>query len=238
MPFPLAHPAAVLPLRRYCPRYLSFPALVVGSLCPDVGYLLSRYNVEMYSHRWVGSFTFCLPVGLLILGAIYLFRWPVIGLLSERRRRMFLPLCQSRIPSLLVIVVSLLLGTWTHLLWDSFTHPHGWLVEHLVILQAPLLHWDDHTLRVHNLVWYICSFGGVICVCYAYYHWVGNFQPPDSASRSNGLRQAIVFATLMLPIALVHHLVHGMVGMLLVGLLCGGLVIGAAFGIGPEPVKN
>ena len=28
MPFTLAHPAAVLPLKRFCPRYLSFPALI------------------------------------------------------------------------------------------------------------------------------------------------------------------------------------------------------------------
>ena len=39
MPFPLAHPAAVLPFRRYCSRWLNFPALVIGSLVPDLGYL-------------------------------------------------------------------------------------------------------------------------------------------------------------------------------------------------------
>jgi hypothetical protein len=49
MPYPLAHPAAVLPLRRLCPRRLSFPALVVGSLCPDVGYPL---GVSRFSHSF------------------------------------------------------------------------------------------------------------------------------------------------------------------------------------------
>jgi len=33
MPFPLAHPAAVLPLKRFCPQRLSFSALVIGALC-------------------------------------------------------------------------------------------------------------------------------------------------------------------------------------------------------------
>jgi hypothetical protein len=47
MPFPLAHPAAVLPLRRYCPKYLSFPVLIVGSLVPDVGYCLGRLNASL-----------------------------------------------------------------------------------------------------------------------------------------------------------------------------------------------
>jgi len=59
MPFPVAHPAAVLPLRRYCPRYLSFPALVVGSLSPDLGYLFGHLHADWFSHRfWAGSFGF------------------------------------------------------------------------------------------------------------------------------------------------------------------------------------
>src|SRR6266404_5342332 len=62
MAFPLAHPAAVLPLRRYCPRGFNFAALVVGSLSPDAGYLFGQRNVDEFSHRVVGSFGFCLPV--------------------------------------------------------------------------------------------------------------------------------------------------------------------------------
>jgi hypothetical protein len=59
MPFPVAHLAAVLPLRRYCPRYLSFPALVVGSLSPDLGYLFGHLHTDWFSHRfWAGSFGF------------------------------------------------------------------------------------------------------------------------------------------------------------------------------------
>jgi hypothetical protein len=37
MPWTFAHAAAVLPLRRCCPRRLHFPALVIGSLTPDFG---------------------------------------------------------------------------------------------------------------------------------------------------------------------------------------------------------
>lgn len=67
MPFPVAHPAAVSPLRRYCPRYLCFPALVAGSLAPDVGYVFGHRHVDWFSHRfWAGSFGFCLPAGLLL----------------------------------------------------------------------------------------------------------------------------------------------------------------------------
>ena len=90
MPFPLAHPAAVLPLRRCCPRYLSFPALVIGSLCPDSGYLFHAGN---FSHRFLaGSFGFCLPVGLVLVLVFYGVRRPVIGILPASYRRLLLPL--------------------------------------------------------------------------------------------------------------------------------------------------
>src|SRR6267142_2803077 len=71
MPFTLAHPAVVLPLRRFSPRVLSFPALVVGSITPDVGYCFGRLNVEEFSHSFVGSLAFCLPVGLLMVAIFY-----------------------------------------------------------------------------------------------------------------------------------------------------------------------
>ena len=92
MPIPLAHPAAVLPLCRFCPRYLSFGALVIGSLLPDVAYTIDDLNKfsrtlvflfgpsvgyseyvrnawdwDDFSHTFAGSLGFCLPVGLLLL---------------------------------------------------------------------------------------------------------------------------------------------------------------------------
>ena len=135
MPFPLAHPAAILPLRRYCQRYLSFPALIIGSLSPDVGYFSGHFRLGEFSHRLLpGSFGFCLPVGLLLVLVFYLVRSPVVSILPARYRPAFLPLCQRPVGSPFVIVVSLLIGAWTHLLLDSITHPDGWLVEHLPVL--------------------------------------------------------------------------------------------------------
>src|SRR5579872_1927354 len=133
MPFTLAHPAAVLPFRRYCPRYFNFPALIIGSLAPDIGYCFGRLRVDEFSHRFVGSLGFCLPVGLLMLGMFYGLRHPIVGMLPASQRKVFLPLCERPPGSLLAIIISLLIGAWTHLLWDSFTHKNGWLAVHLPI---------------------------------------------------------------------------------------------------------
>src|SRR6266478_4359327 len=115
MPFPLAHPAAVLPLRRYCPRFFSFPALVLGSITPDLGYFFGKSSVDEFSHRLLGSVVFCLPIGLILLGLFYMLRSAVVGILPVRYQRVFQPLCQRPPGSLFVNVLSLLLGAWTHL---------------------------------------------------------------------------------------------------------------------------
>ncbi len=38
-----------------------------------------------------------------------------------------------------MILISLLLGAWTHNFWDAFTHEHGWFVERIPWLQQPVL---------------------------------------------------------------------------------------------------
>ncbi len=109
MPFPLAHPAAILPLRRYCPRYLSFPALIIGSLSPDVGYFFGHFRLGEFSHRLLpGSFGFCLPVGLVLVLVFYIARLPVVGILLSSDRRAFLPLCQRPAGSPFLIVSPIL----------------------------------------------------------------------------------------------------------------------------------
>ncbi len=170
MPFPLAHPAAVLPLRRHCPRYFSFPALVIGSLSPDVGYFV---DVGDFSHRLLaGSFGFCLPVGLLCVLVFYGVRWPVLGILPAGGRRALLPLCQRPAANPLVIAVSLLIGAWTHLLLDSFTHPENWLVKRLPVLLAPVLSLGPHPVLVCELLYTVFTFAGVAWLAVCYLNWL------------------------------------------------------------------
>ena len=54
MPFTFAHPAAVLPLKRFTPGWLSFPALLVGTVTPDLAYLFANKQIDEVAHRSVG----------------------------------------------------------------------------------------------------------------------------------------------------------------------------------------
>lgn len=233
MPFPLAHPAAVLPLRRWCPRWFCFPALVVGSVVPDLGYLFGRFGD--ISHRVSGSFLFSLPVGLVVLWALDRISAPEFKLAPARFKRALGPLRIERPFSWFIIIASLLVGAWTHLLWDAFTHRNGWFVEHLPALQAPVFSLDHRQVRVCHFLWYGSSFAGLLWLMLAF----SAKQPPPGAApgcipQKTAWRDAILVALLVLPIEIIHHLLRGPAGLVLVGLLSLLLVIGVALHLGSE----
>ncbi|MFA6564473.1 MAG: DUF4184 family protein [Verrucomicrobiia bacterium] len=172
MPFPLAHPAAVLSLRRYCPRWLSLPALIIGSLSPDMGYAFGALRVQDFSHRLFDGLLFCLPAGLLALIVFHRLCPLVVRCLPDVYRRELLPLSQHPLGSPWILIVSLLIGAVTHLLLDSFTHKDGWMTEHLAVLQFPLYEHGHRTFRVCHILWYLCSFVGIIWVCLVYQEWL------------------------------------------------------------------
>jgi len=234
MPFPLAHPAAVLPLRRYCPRYLSFPALVVGSVCPDAGYCLGRFNLGEFSHQWIGSFGFSLPVGIIILLVLYGVVLPIVDRLPARFGRIVPTSVLRPLGPPLIVVFSLLVGAWSHVLWDSFTRTNGWFVENLPLLKTPLISLENRTVRICHLLWYSSSFAGLILLFIAYDRWRQKTLKGASATdiRVNW-RGAVLLAILVVPIEVIHHLTHGPLGSCLVLALTLGVVIGFAWKLRP-----
>jgi len=153
MPFPLAHPAATLPLRRWCPQYFDFPALVVGSLTPDLA--TSIDDLEYFSHTLLGTFAFCLPIGLLTLWIFHRVRLPTVSTLPNPHQAALLRLCTGPPNSWAHIIISLLLGSWLHIVWDLFTHDHSWLVNHVALLSFPLA-----GVAVNHLCWLLSTLAG------------------------------------------------------------------------------
>ena len=225
MPFPLAHPAAVLPLRRCCPRYFSLPALVIGSLSPDVGYFCDAGN---FSHRLLaGSFGFCLPVGLVCVLVFYGGRWPVVGILPAGYRRVFVPLCQRPAGNPFQIVISLLIGAWTHLLLDSITHPDGWLARRLPVLLAPVLPVGQHRFMACDILYAGFTFTGVAWLAYCYLRWLEK-AAGSSVSTSRGMKWgwAFLLAGSILFIGLASRGPAQLIGIIPAGILAVLLVLG------------
>ena len=163
MPWTFAHPAAVLPLRRYCPAYFNFAALMIGALTPDFGYYVGQFGIATLAHTFVGSFLVCLPTGMLLLAAFYLVRRPVWYLLPEPHRTALEPFLSrptpTRFADLARAGLSVLLGAWTHIMWDSFTHRSGWTV-----VQFPWLPYQE--------LQHVSTVFGVAVLAIAYYFWL------------------------------------------------------------------
>ena len=139
MPFTLAHPAAVLPLRGV--RYLRMAPLIVGAIVPDFPYYLPSRMARLVppTHLLAHSVTLDLPLGLALLAGLVLLRRPLTALLWPRARtvclRALMPF--DRVSDWLLAVPAIVIGVWTHLLWDSFTHSDGWMVHRVSALSAP-----------------------------------------------------------------------------------------------------
>jgi hypothetical protein len=140
VPFTLAHPAAAVPLARPLGRWGVVSALVIGSLVPDLGYLLFLPLPRTLTHGVLGLLVFCLPVGA---GVYLLFHRvlaePLVALLPASFRDRLHPLLHARPrPAWGAVAVSLVAGAGTHLVWDSFTHRSGFFVQAFPALQELL----------------------------------------------------------------------------------------------------
>ncbi len=166
MPFPLAHPAAVLPFRRS--KLLNFPALVIGAIVPDVGYCFVKYDLEGFTHSIRGCFEFSLPVGLLLLLIYYAVCEPLVNLLPAPHRQALRPACRPPRQPWFAAPLSLLIGAVTHVIWDSFTHETGWCVERSSFLQLKVFIVQGYDFRMYRLLWHISSLAGLLILARAY----------------------------------------------------------------------
>ena len=150
MPFTFSHPAIILPLKKYTGTALSFTGLIIGSMTPDFEYFGRMGVKSTYSHTLSGLFWFDLPLGLLLTFIYHLIVRDqlITNLPAFLNNRLnvykdfnWLAYFKSYWP---IIIISVLLGTASHLFWDDFTHPTGYFVERSRWLQRQLFWKGGH----------------------------------------------------------------------------------------------
>ena len=200
MPWTFAHPAAILPLRSLCPRWLSFPALILGAMAPDISYYVGMHGKwRAFCHTPEGIVTVCLPVCLLMLALLLRFSGPLTVLLPEPHRALVRE--QLRPPphqfwrAVAVAVLSILLGAATHVLWDSLTHQGHWGAELLSELEEPLLDAMDRQFQVTHLLQHLSSAVGVAALIVMYRRTV-RAQPRAVPAPQDGPRRRLLLACL------------------------------------------
>jgi len=203
VPFTLAHPAAILPLRGIPPLHgitlVRTAPLIIGAMIPDTPYYLPASVLRTAAavhripdtHTLEGTLTTCLLLGYLALAGLFALRQPLTALLSARSRALCLgalaPFARRPIEWALA-GVAIVLGVWTHLLWDSFTHLDGWMVRRFAVLRAPLT-LGSYQGTVCHLLQYLSSALGLAVLAL----WYSRLRtPPAALAHGDGARSGPV----------------------------------------------
>lgn len=186
MPWTPSHAAAILPFRRLCPKYLSFPALVAGAVAPDMAYYVGRSDISEFAHTFAGSIVVCVPTGLLSLLIFFLVRRPLWFLLPQPHRGAVEPLVAKRPvmngPAILAATASIVIGAWTHVVWDSFTHSSTWIVSRVDLLRES---WRLGSIEAYGftVLQDLSTLVGAAALTMAYLEWLRK-QPRPLAGKS------------------------------------------------------
>lgn len=174
MPFTFSHPAIILPLTYLPKRWFSLTGLIIGSLMPDFEYFLRMKIKSDFSHTLEGVFLFDLPLGIL---TAFVFHNIVRNNLFDN-----LPdILKSRLvifkdfnwniyfkKNWLVVIISIVLGSLSHILWDSFTHDTGYFVQKIEILNQSV-DLFDRQIPILKILQHSSTFFGAIAIVFALY---------------------------------------------------------------------
>ena len=215
MPWTFAHAAAIIPLKKVFPQRLHFLALVIGSFTPDFGYYIGQTYLSHFSHTIAGLFIACIPIGILLTYLLSFSGKHLSVILPEPHRSAFYYFTHvekiESFKSLLLLLCALMIGSLTHIVWDSFTHAGRWGVLQSEILKNEAF--KIGTLRIygHSLLQHLSSIVGAIIILWAYMSWLkkNNLAFLSRKPEERWRYKLIAFLTLLslsisLPIAYIH----------------------------------
>lgn len=165
MAFTLAHMAAALPF--YCwHKSISFEALLLGTMLPDFPYFLNGSQaVSEESHSWSGLLSYCLPWGLGIFALWYWLLKPAAIALLQPWLDMNAVVPSHEFQQFVkfgaMVILGLLLGASTYLIWDGITHPDGFVARHVIWLQLPINISNFDSMPLARFLQYESSFIGL-----------------------------------------------------------------------------
>ena len=212
MPFTFSHPAIVLPFKYLPVSWRSMTGLIIGSMAPDFEKFIRMTAYDAYSHTWKSIFYFNLPIALAVAFIFHMIiRDPLIDNLPA-----FLQTRVIRLKNInwfayfrsnyWIVILSIIVGTVSHIAWDAFTHIDGRFVRWFPVLNSEV-DIRGHEMRVYSFLQMGTSVLGLIIILYAFFRL-----PERPVLNSEGavyrkLRYWAVFTLIALAIAVIRYVV-------------------------------
>ncbi len=174
-------------------------------MAPDYLYFIQLSHSSRYGHTLPGMFLFSWPCGLIVLWLYHaLFKRPLLSLAPNTiaRRVTTDDLRYSFWPAsrFLVVAMSVLIGVFTHVIWDAFTHESGLFVT--VVPELKLYFGLD--MPMYAFLQLASSAIGALLLCWAYWRWCKRTElhrDPVVPQLSPRVRAVIVGASLAATLA-------------------------------------
>ena len=135
MPFTFSHPAIVLPFANSKRKLFSLTGLVMGSIAPDIEFLMQLKETNNFAHTWPWVILFNIPVTILLAFVFHeIIRNTLILHLPKYLQQRFYKFIFFNWPGYfnqnkLKFLLSAFIGIVSHIFLDAFTHHDGTFVK-------------------------------------------------------------------------------------------------------------
>ncbi|MEK3915915.1 DUF4184 family protein [Paenibacillus sp. FSL H7-0331] len=163
LPFTFAHPLYSFPIKFIKPRYFSLSGLILGSMSPDYEYFIALEPYQTIGHTHKGLLLQGLPLCVVILFLLHLIRKPLILHLPSmfhidvKAYQLIRSFDFRDIKNWIVFLLSVVIGFYSHIFLDAFTHKSGYFV-----MNYPLLQNIYFSVPLYKLLQHILSLIGML----------------------------------------------------------------------------
>lgn len=209
MPFTGAHPAAIIPLAKH--RFI-LSALIIGSIAPDLGYYAGFATKNRISHSVLGIFVFSLPAGFLLFLIFHsILKRPLLELAPDSlRNRLFShtkKLSAFSLRQFNLIILSLFIGAFTHIGWDTLTHEHEWKKHGFDFIEYRVLKTEKGSVAVHHIFQHGSTIVGLAIIGIWFIAWFRKTEPKKNVPKavfSQPVRFILLFAMIGISLLLAY----------------------------------
>ena len=162
MPFTFSHTAATLPFLHRTNAVGWRPALVFGSMAPDLLWPVPFFGERHHTHSLKGLLVLDIPFTiLLVLVWVYfasgrISRMPGLAAMGRRDLEAF---------SWRAVLLGALIGSGSHVFWDLFTHAGSPLLNYTFFYRN-LFQGSGGAVSMQSVMWYANSLGGLAVVAW------------------------------------------------------------------------